>query len=90
MRPDAVIVDVGLPGRDGIELTKQLLTEFPDMVIVVLSAFEEPEYAIRALHAGAMAYVIKSENIDTICDALRKALAGRRTFSVLERRGLVV
>ncbi len=90
MRPDAVIVDVGLPGGDGIELTKQLLKEFPHLIVIILSAHEEPEYAVRALHAGAMAYVLKSEPIDTLRQALRMAFSGRRTFAVLEKWGRIV
>ena len=43
LRPDGVIIDVGLPGADGIELTKELLREFPNLVVVILSAHEEPE-----------------------------------------------
>ena len=90
MRPDAVIVDVGLPGPDGIELTKQLLNEFPNLVVLVLSAHEEAQYAVRALHAGAMGYVAKSEAIDALCDALRKAFNGIKTFRVLEKWERVV
>ena len=81
MRPDAVIVDVGLPGgTDGIELTKQLLREFPNLVVVILSAHEEPEFAARALAAGAMAYLVKNEAVDDVRSALRRAFAGQRTF----------
>jgi DNA-binding NarL/FixJ family response regulator len=80
MRPDAVIVDVGLPGPDGIELTKQLLSEFPNLIVVVLSMHDEPEYAARASAAGAMAYIVKSEAIDALRIALRNAFNGRRTF----------
>ena len=80
LRPDGVIVDVTLPGRDGIELTEQLLREFPDLVVLILSMHTEPEYAIRALRAGAMAYVLKDEAIDALQIALRKAFSGKRTF----------
>jgi two-component system, NarL family, invasion response regulator UvrY len=90
IQPDAVIVDVGLPGPDGIELTKQLLREYPTLIVVILSAHEEPEYAVRALQAGAMAYVVKSEPIETLRNALRMAFAGRRSFDVLEKWGHVV
>src|SRR4029077_18449051 len=60
MQPDAVILDVELPDTDGIELTGRLLEEFPHLVIIMLSAYEEPEMALRAMHAGAMGYVLKS------------------------------
>lgn len=80
MRPDGVVVDVSLPGCDGIELTKQLLSEFPGLVVVVLSMHEEPEYVERARAAGAMAYVVKSNAIDALQIALHKAFGGRKTF----------
>lgn len=85
MRPDAVIVDVGLPGGDGIELTKQLLSEFPHLIVLILSAHEEPEWAARAMLAGAIGYVLKSEGIDVLRTALRNAFNGKRTFSPLEK-----
>ena len=87
LRPDAVIVDVGLPGPDGIELTKQLRNEFPHLVVLILSAHDEPEYAVRAMLAGAMGYVVKNEGIDALRTALRNALIGKRTFSLLEKWG---
>src|SRR5947209_20149935 len=52
LRPDAAIVDVGLPGgEDGIALTERLVMEFPAIVILILSAHDEPEYARRAAEA---------------------------------------
>ena len=84
MQPDAVIVDVGLPGRDGIELTKELLSEFPHLVVLILTAHEEPEWAARAMLAGALAYVLKSEGIDALRIALRNAFNGKKTFSLLK------
>jgi DNA-binding NarL/FixJ family response regulator len=67
MRPDAVIVDVGLPGGpDGIELTEKLWGEFPGLVVLILSAHEEPEYVRRAAQAGAMGYVLKKDAVDAL------------------------
>lgn len=81
IRPDGVILDVGLPGEsDGIELARKLWGEFPDMVVLILSAHDEPEYVQRAVEAGAMAYVLKSEAADTLRSALREAFRGNRTF----------
>ena len=81
MRPDAVIVDVGLPGGpDGIELTEKLWGEFPGLIVLILSAHEEPEYARRAAQAGAMGYVLKKDAVETLCTALRNAFKGKRTF----------
>ena len=89
MQPDAVIVDVQLPGQDGIELAKLMLGEFPHLVVIILSAYEEPEMALRALNAGAMAYVVKSEGIEVLRTALRRAFSRQRTFSVLDRFGKI-
>ena len=90
MQPDGVVVDVQLPGKDGIELTKLLLREFPHLVVIILSAHEEPEMAVRAMHAGAMAYILKSEGIDALRIALRNAFNRKRTFGLLEKWGRVV
>jgi DNA-binding NarL/FixJ family response regulator len=81
IRPDGVILDVELPGgSNGIELAKQLWGEFPEMVVLILSAHEEPEYAERAAEAGAMGYILKSEAAENLRTALRNAFRGRRTF----------
>jgi NarL family two-component system response regulator YdfI len=89
MQPDAVVVDVQLPDMDGIELTKHLLEEFPHLAIITLSAYEEPEMALRAMHAGAMAYVLKSDGIESLTAALRDAFNRRRNFAVLEKFGRI-
>ena len=61
LRPDGVIVDACLHyGTDGIDLTKKLLEEFPAIVVLILSAHDDPEYIHRAAKAGAMGYVVKS------------------------------
>ena len=89
MQPDAAIVDIQLPGQDGIELTKSILGEFPHLVVITLSAYEEPETALRALNAGAMAYVAKSEGIEALRTALRRAFNRQRTFALLDRFGKI-
>ena len=89
MQPDGVVVDVQLPGQDGIELTKRLLREFPHLIVIVLSAHEEPELAVRAMHAGAMAYVSKNEGIEAVQSALRNGFNHKRTFTMLEKWGRI-
>jgi len=82
LRPDAVIVDVGLPGgTNGIELTKKLRNEFPAMVVLILSAHDEPKYVRGAANAGAMGYILKNQAVESLRIALRRAFAGRRTFN---------
>ena len=81
INPDLVIVDIGLPGTSGIELTKTIRAEFPKLPVLVLSMHEEALYATRALRAGAMGYIVKQDAIDNIAVALQEALAGRRYLS---------
>jgi DNA-binding NarL/FixJ family response regulator len=80
-KPDLVIADIGLPGASGIELTKNIRAEFPDMPVLILSMHEESLYAMRALRAGATGYIIKREAIDKIADALGEVSRGRRYVS---------
>src|SRR5439155_9289775 len=79
--PDLVIVDIGLPGTSGIDLTKTIRAEFPRLPVLILSMHEEALYATRALRAGAMGYIVKQDAIDNIATALREALNGRRYLS---------
>src|SRR3989440_3394637 len=81
LSPDLVIVDIGLPGTSGIELTKTIRTEFHDLPVLILSMHEEALYATRALRAGATGYIVKQDAIDNIAAALREALNRRRYLS---------
>ncbi len=74
--PDLVLLDVSLPGTNGIELIKQMLSETPALKILVISAYDESVYALRALRAGARGYVMKLESMQNIIDAVRRVLAG--------------
>ena len=74
--PDMVIVDLSLPGKDGLELIRDIKARREDMPILVLSAHEESQYAERVLRAGAMGYLMKREDIDTVCQAVRSVLGG--------------
>ena len=74
--PDIVIVDLSLPGRDGIELIKDLKNNHSSLLILVLSMHDESLYAERALRAGAVGYIMKSASTDTLIQAIRKAVAG--------------
>jgi DNA-binding NarL/FixJ family response regulator len=77
LRPKLAIVDLGLKGPNGIELTKSLRVEFPKMPILVLSMHDEPTYAVRSLRAGANGYVTKQDALGSVLIALREVLDGR-------------
>jgi DNA-binding NarL/FixJ family response regulator len=73
---DIAILDVSFHGTNGLELTKQMRAERPDLRIILLSMHDEQLYAIRALKSGAQGYVMKRENPEMLIDALRKVAEG--------------
>ncbi|MEO7931871.1 MAG: response regulator transcription factor [Chthoniobacterales bacterium] len=76
LEPDIVLVDISMPGTNGIELTKSMLCERPDLKILVLSMHDESLYALRALRAGAKGYVMKAEALDYVNEAMQKIIEG--------------
>ena len=80
-RPDLALVDISIEGSDGIELTKQLRSLYPDLKILAVSAYAEKIYAERAVRAGARGYVAKQEASDTLLEAIRNVLDGRLHLS---------
>lgn len=74
--PDLVITDISLPGMNGLELLKNLLTLHPDLPVLVVSRHDEELYAERAVRAGARGYVSKLAAGDDIVRAIRRVLRG--------------
>jgi DNA-binding NarL/FixJ family response regulator len=73
-RPDVVVLDISLPGRDGIELLKSIRAAEPELPILVLSMHDETIYAERVLRAGANGYIMKQEATENVLVALRRIL----------------
>ena len=80
-KPHLAVVDIGLPGASGIDLTKSIRAEFPDVPVLILSMHDDALYATRALRAGATGYIVKQDAIDNITTALEETLDGRRYLS---------
>jgi DNA-binding NarL/FixJ family response regulator len=87
-RPDLAIVDISLKGTDGLELTKWIRAQDPDLRILILSMHDENLYAERALRAGAHGYLMKAEVGEKIVIAVRKILGGEIYLS--ERVGQTI
>jgi two-component system, NarL family, response regulator LiaR len=79
-RPAIAIVDIGLPGRDGVALTRVLKTEAPQTRIVILTMNEDDAGVLAALSAGAAAYCVKSSDPSTVIDAVRIVAGGGAYF----------
>lgn len=75
--PDLAIVDITLQGTNGIELIKNIVAQWPELPILVLSMHDESLYAERALRAGAKGYVMKQEATEKLTGALRRILNGQ-------------
>ena len=79
--PDLVIMDVQMPIMGGIEATQQLRTEFPDLRIVLLTTFDEDEFLLDALDAGAAGFLLKNTSPHDLVTAIRRAHAGNKVVS---------
>jgi DNA-binding NarL/FixJ family response regulator len=75
---DVLILDVAMPGRNGIDTLKQVKQEWPRLPVLVLSMYPEDQYAFRALKAGASGYLTKQAAADQIVAAIRTISRGRR------------
>jgi DNA-binding NarL/FixJ family response regulator len=78
--PDVVIMDVAMPEMDGIEATRIVCGQFPLLKVVMLSIYDSTDNCIRALHGGAVGYVLKESASDEIVTAVRTIVAGERYF----------
>ena len=91
--PDLAIVDLSLKGGSGIDLIRDIKARFSDVNVLVLSMHDETFYAERALHAGALGYVMKEKPGGEILRAVRRVLSGKICVSdavaerMLERVG---
>jgi DNA-binding NarL/FixJ family response regulator len=75
-KPEIALLDVTMPGTNGIELTKLMLAEQPKLIILVLSMHDDSLYALRALRAGAKGYVMKQNAMECVLEALQKIASG--------------
>ena len=75
-RPDVALIDISLKNESGLELVKNLGSQFPLVALIVLSMHDEALYAERALRAGARGYVMKSETSKSVLASIRRVLEG--------------
>ncbi|MGO8695402.1 MAG: response regulator transcription factor [Rectinemataceae bacterium] len=75
-RPDIVLMDIRMPGLDGVQATKIIHAEFPEIKIIVLTSFDDDEYVFEALNHGAMGYILKDIPVNELISSLRAVREG--------------
>jgi DNA-binding NarL/FixJ family response regulator len=78
---DVALIDIAMPGKNGLELLKQIRAEKPGVAVLILSTYSEEVYAVRALKAGAAGYLTKESPASVLVAAVRKAAAGGKYVS---------
>ncbi|MBW1645059.1 MAG: response regulator transcription factor [Deltaproteobacteria bacterium] len=80
-RPDVAVIDISMPGLDGIDVAARLRSQAPDLPVIILTMYEEEQYLVRAVEAGVMGYVTKRSAPAQLVAAIRRVHGGSRYFS---------
>jgi DNA-binding NarL/FixJ family response regulator len=76
LKPDLVLMDVRMPQMDGLEATRQIKVDHPEISVLVITTYENPDYLLEAIKAGAAGYVLKDAPNQQLLSAMRRALEG--------------
>lgn len=79
--PDVVLMDLVMPGMDGVEATRQIKKTSPRSQVIVLTSYHEDEHIFPAIRAGALSYLLKDIDPDDLADAIRRAHAGEAVIN---------
>ena len=81
LQPDVVLMDVKMPGMDGVEATRHLLERMPQVRVLMLTVSDEDESLFAAIQAGARGYILKNADADDLLSAIRSVHAGEAAIS---------
>jgi two-component system, NarL family, response regulator LiaR len=81
LAPDVVLMDLIMPGMDGVEATRQVKKVSPRTQVIVVTSYHEDEHIFPAIRAGALSYVLKDIDPDDLADAIRRANAGEAVLN---------
>ncbi|HEX6450180.1 MAG TPA: response regulator transcription factor [Trebonia sp.] len=88
-RPDVVLMDLRMPRMDGVEATRRLRVEFPEIQVIVLTTYADDRSVVGALRAGAVGYLTKDASAEEIRQALRRVTSGQAVIDPAVQRHLV-
>jgi len=88
-RPDVAVLDIRMPGLDGIEATRHIQAQAPETRVLVVTTFQLDEYVLAALRAGAAGFLLKDSAPDALVDAVRVVAAGDALLSPAVTRQLI-
>ena len=77
----AIVLDISLPGKNGIEILKDVKVLYPHIAVLILSVYPEEQYGIRALKSGASGYLTKDSAPENLIEAIEKVIAGGKYIS---------
>ncbi len=80
-KPDIMLLDIRMPGMDGLHLLRKLSDKFPEIKVIILTNYEEEEFLLEAFRAGAYCYLLKNVGRETLLEAFRATQAGKRMLS---------
>jgi DNA-binding NarL/FixJ family response regulator len=75
-RPNVAIIDIAMPGVDGIEATRQIKEQYPEVAVLILTAYDDDQFIFSLLEAGAAGYLLKSVRSHELVEAVRAVYAG--------------
>jgi len=89
LHPDLVLMDLSMPGVDGVEATRRIRAEHPEVAVVILTSFSEQPRILGAIDAGAVGYLLKDAEPDELLRGVRSAAAGDAPFSPKAAKALL-
>lgn len=81
LAPDVVLMDIEMPGMNGIEATRQIKAAYPDVRVLILTAYDDDPYVFALLRAGADGYVLKNTDPDDLVRAVKAVAAGGKVLA---------